>query len=312
MHRHLFASSGLFLAAAGVFLASSPSVAPSGAAACSCDGSTGWRTLHTSPRVVYGDTPGVLPMNGVFIGGPFRFDEDWRDEGGAPLVLTRDEALSDVLGVEVRRSAAPLVLGETYAVDGGCSGCGASFVVGPADELPPDRANLAAPNVAYADWTSGGNGCQSDLLTLTIEGSDDVTPDDELGILAWVADSEEGLASAELAALFGFDGDAPGRATLRLGTSVEHRRTGTGLSVEGPFCFAVAFVDHAGHVGPRSEARCLDTTDRDDPAVEVVPYAPACSGAFCAVQSGAPRGSARSLLATVAVALVLFARHRAR
>ncbi|MHB1844905.1 MAG: hypothetical protein ACYCWW_08745 [Deltaproteobacteria bacterium] len=67
---------------------------------------------------------------------------------------------------------------------------------------------------------------------------------------------------------------------------------------------AVALVDWAGNVGPRSSTTCLDTTDPSDPTVQWVP-----SGGLAASCASGPGDAS---LLPLAVAFLLRRRRRSR
>jgi hypothetical protein len=263
-------------------------LAPSPADACSC--SVQPRPLASPDFPSY--SAAAFPTNGLFTSSL-----EWRDDAGTLLVLERDTLLSDALGYEVRRPRTPVVPGSTFHPTSGCPASGtcrhALVFAGAADVTPPSAATLVSLGVRYASGAPAtGATCQTDDMVLEVGGSDAETPRGELVVVVFAGATEAEALAAE-PALGAADDDAAAEdtitATLVLGTSAGHTRDGGRLPESGTYCVAVALMDQAGNVGPRSEAVCVDTTDPDDPAVELVPYAPGCSGAFCSVSHGRTR-----------------------
>lgn len=284
-------------------------LAPRPARACSCSVEPGPAQTPASPWF----SASAFPTNGLFTSSL-----EWRDASGMPLVLVRDEVLSTALGFEVRRAATDVPPGATFFPTDDCPADGACrhalvFADGP-DLTPPSAAELRDVRVVFADDApETGQSCQVDALEIEVVGTDDVTPRDELVTVVFLGDTVAEASSAEAFALgFAYDRGPPERrlvSTIVLGSAEGHQRDGGPLRASGPFCFAVALMDWAGNIGERSGARCLDTTDPSDPAIQLVAYDPPCSGPFCAVAPGSrPAHGALALLA----ALVALAARRSR
>lgn len=229
-----------------------------------------------------------FPANGLFTSSL-----EWRSRDGAPLVLVVDEALTATWGLEVRRPASPLSPGALYEPTEDCpsSPCRHVLSIGAADTTPPSTPDLTVRTLLVRDpQGAGAFSCpDTDALELVIHATDDTTPAEHLSIAAYVAPDVVALAArTEPDLIFAFDpgpaDEPPTTATITLGESVGRQRDGAPLRVAGPFCFAVAIVDWAGNVGPRSTPTCLDTTDPSDPTVVWV------ASAGCACQGG--RGGA--------------------
>lgn len=292
--------SGAFVIAAVV--GSSAPLASNEAYACSCSIESGPLALPQHPYASSSD----FPRNGLFTSST-----EWRDASGGSLVLVRDDDASERLGIDVRRPSTALEEGATY-VDASCTGsCGRSITIGSDDVTAPSAATLDEVRVTYADDApETGVSCQTDTLSLRVGGTDDRTPASELTTVAYVgATAEEVAATLEPSATFARDPNDDS-STIVLGGAEGHRRDEAPLRASGPFCFAVALMDHAGNVGARSATRCIDTTDPADPAIEFVPYAQPCSGAFCSVSH---RRAGSASLGGLGIGIVLLlARRRAR
>lgn len=218
-----------------------------------------------------------FPTNGMFTSGL-----EWRTVDGVPLQLVPDVAMSLRLGHEVRRPVGgALAPGARFVPTEDCparGSCRHTLVVGSGPDLtPPGRAIIRVlvtllPRVPRG---AGGFSCPDvDELQLTVEGSDDTTPTEHLTMLAYMGPTPEAaLARPEPDAAFGSPSGGGGgllTADILLGESISRARSGAPFRAAGPFCFAIALMDQAGNIGPRSDARCLDTTDVNDPTVVLV------------------------------------------
>ena len=228
------------------------------------------------PRYPWFAEPG-FPSNGVFVSSL-----DWRDEAGQPMVLVEDAAASALWGAPVRRPATALAPGSVWFPTSDCpdrGACAHRLVIGSTDTTPPTAAVLADVTTFLVTEPTEPGGCSVscgdyDTLVLRVSGSDDTTPPDHLGILAYVGQDEREVAARTTPDLVvGYDAGPPERtreSTIILGGSLARDRDGGPLRAKGRFCFAVALMDWAGNVGARSAITCLDTTDEDDPTVAPV------------------------------------------
>jgi MYXO-CTERM domain-containing protein len=215
-----------------------------------------------------------FPTNGLFAS-----TLEWHYPDGRVLELVPDDALSARFGLSIRRPATPLAPGTILKPDEHCPSttCNWQLVVGDgADMTPPPAPTVSARTLLVQDPVgAGGLSCpDTDSLELTIVGDDDTTPRAHLGLAAFIAADETQLAAKTTHDLvFGYDlgpSDVPTIATIVLGESVGRMRDGEPFRSPDRFCFALALVDWAGNVGPRSTPTCLDTTDENDPTVEWV------------------------------------------
>jgi len=289
-------------------LAVLPLATPAPVGACSCARIVGPRA---TPRWPFWQADGY-PENGLFT-GPFQ----WRDSSGRGLSLVPDEAASETFGLEIERPT-EMSEGDVFFPLDDCPAtgeCRHALPIGPADNTPPSAARIDTLTALFVEGApAGGGGCVGDALQLAVSGTDDVTPTDELGIVAFIgATPEEVAARTTPSVMFTYDIGAPGRmliSSIGLGGAGGTERDEEPFRAAGPFCLAVSLVDWAGNIGERSETRCLDTTDRDDPSVEVVPYSAPCSGAFCSARPG--RQEPRTALLGLALLGLVVAARRSR
>ena len=212
-----------------------------------------------------------FPTNGLFASSL-----EWESAAG-PLVLVEDAALSARIGMTVRRPQQPLVAGRIYTTTE-CTSSRCSLAVGAgADLVPPQRALLSSVRtllVRDPEGTGAFSCPDVDSIEIIVDGTDDTTPREMLGIGAYLgATPAEVAANMDIDVTFGFDLGPPDRlltSTIYIGESVGRRRDGEPFRASGPFCFSVALIDWAGNIGERSEVQCLDSTDEDDPTVEFV------------------------------------------
>jgi len=253
-----------------------------------------------------------FPTNGLF-----RSSLEWRDEAGTLLELVRDDDFSEQLGLEVRRPAAgELAAGAVYFTTEDCPETGAcdhrlEVADGP-DLIPPERAVIAElrTELVRDPVDTGAFSCPDlDRLVIDVDGDDDTTPREHLTMVAYIAEDEAAAATREeIDAAFGYDLGPPGRplvSTIAIGEAVDRSRDGEPFRAAGRFCFALALMDWAGNLGERSEVRCLDTTDPDDPTVVWV------EGQGCACAASRGRNAPDAVTIFVLAALWL-ARRRAR
>ncbi len=261
---------------------------------------------NATPRFPWWSAEG-FPTNGLFASS-----FEWRDDGGSPLELVDATDVSEATGLMLRRAAAPLPAGGAFFTTGDCPATGdcrhrLSIAAGP-DTQPPSKAMITGLRTLLIrdPVGTGGFTCPDiDNLELRVEGTDDTTPAEQLVTLAYVADTASAAESkAQVDVAFAFDlgpADDSKRAlvsTIAIGEAVDRARDGEPFRAAGRFCFAVALMDWAGNIGERSDARCLDTTDLDDPTVEMV------DGQGCAC-SGDPRRPSSSPALLIAVLLGL-------
>jgi hypothetical protein len=288
-------------------------LAPRSAQACSCSIEPGPAHLPFFP---------FFSANGFPTNGLFTSSLRWRDASGRPLELVRDEELSSTLGFAVRRPAVDVTPGAMFFPTEDCPPTGEcrhvlAFGSGP-DLTPPSTAEVIDVSVTFAENApESGTSCQVDTLVLEVAGTDDVTPQDELMTVVFLgATAEEASSVTTFATAFAYDIGPPSRrlvSTIVLGGAEGHRRDDGPLRASGPFCFTAALMDWAGNIGPRSAARCIDTTDSSDPAVQLVPYDPPCSGPFCAIGFGkGPRSVSYALMLALMGLLVIRSRRVTR
>lgn len=264
-HGRGFGAAGRLVLASALLVAASP-VRPAHA----CSVGLGPQGLLRYPWFT---EPG-FPSNGLFASSL-----EWRDEAGAPLVLVDDPIATALWGTQVRRPAAAMPPGSMWFPTSDCPDrgtCRHRLIIGPPDTTPPTAAVLASVTTYLVTSPTEPGGCSVscgdyDTLVLRVTGTDDTTPADHLGILAYVGKDEEEVAGRTAPDLvIGNDPGPPDRvreATIILGDSLSRDRDGAPLREKGRFCFAVALMDWAGNVGARSATTCLDTTDEDDPTV---------------------------------------------
>lgn len=244
-----------------------------------------------------------FPSNGFFLvtSDEETFESDWtHDSDGSTLELTRDATNIVDWSTESKtyytyrgayRPTSPLTPGSRYTSRRCSSGddtCG--FIVGPPDDVAPNAPVLIdySVNLHKNPRSGGAAGCPDlDMLTLTLEVSDDRTKPDNLVGMAYIAEDaatvtalitptltfkphESWRASSEL---------DPKAISFALGEAVSRARDGFGFRREGPYCFALAVMDRAGNVGPKTDPVCITTTDEDAPYVSFEPGRFACSAA---------------------------------
>ena len=241
-----------------------------------------------------------FPTNGLFASSL-----EWESAAG-PLVLVEDPQMSTRIGMTVRRPQDPLVAGRIYTSIECHSGvCPLQVAAGP-DLVPPSRAIVSSLRTLLVrdPEDAGAFSCPDvDSLVIVVDGTDDTTPPEMLAIGAYLGATPAAVAAnTDIDVTFGFDyrsPDEPLISTVYIGESVGRLRDGEPFRAAGPFCFSVALIDWAGNIGERSEVRCLDTTDPDDPTVEFV------EGTGCGCNAPASPGGATPF---VLVALYLSVR----
>ncbi len=138
-----------------------------------------------------------------------------------------------------------------------------------ADDQPPSRPVLSNFKVTVIENGCNGSGIscpENDLLSMNVNSTDNVTATSNLRYVAAFADNESAATTAPFEILFGPDISDASRVTAYLGVG---QRSNAGFQ-RGQLCFALAAVDAAGNIGERSEAVCIDTTDRNASTTEVV------------------------------------------
>lgn len=256
-----------------------------------------------------------FPTNGVFHTGL-----EWRAEDGTRLTLEAFEPRSSETGLELRVPASgALPAGARFHPLEDCPTTGAcehvlAVGMGP-DTTPPGQVSLSSVRTLLVEDPVGAGAfsCPDvDTLVLESDVTDDTTPNENITLLAFIGSDEEEVSNkATVDIALGSDrlGDAPGlRSTIALGVAEGRQRDGLGFSVEGPFCFSLAAMDWAGNIGPRSAPQCLDTTDPNDPTVELVD-GQSCA---CSTPGRGTTGDAWVGLAAMLVAWATGARHRRR
>lgn len=172
------------------------------------------------------------------------------------------------------------------------------------DTTAPGKPVLSNLNVTLIDSPCDGRGAacpQLDVLRVNVAASDDQTPVERLRYVAWFgATTAEAAARAEPEVVFFSDRDAPTRISAWLGLAGS--RSGQHFQ-RAQLCFALAAVDEAANVGPRSDVTCVDTTDRAAATTTVV------QGAPCVLGCGGC-GSAGSVAPLAVLALAAWRRRR--
>jgi MYXO-CTERM domain-containing protein len=239
----------------------------------------------------------------MFIGAE---DAVW-EIGARPIELAVDPELSALLGQPVLRPvdgdlpAWAELTRPCTAIEGVCGS--ATVGAGP-DLVAPSRPVLDV-RITLVDGGSDGSGfsCpEPDTATLAVrsetgEPLDDLAPDAELTMIAYVGASPDAVERATTAtsALGGdvLEGDL--QTSVYVGFAADRDREGAFR--QPSFCVAVELMDAAGNRSERSAPVCVDTLDRDAPTTTIV------QGSGCAVMGagGAP-GSSGWLLAGVIVA----------
>lgn len=167
------------------------------------------------------------------------------------------------------------------------------------DATPPSKPVLSNPTVTLFDAPCDGSGIscpQLDFLTVTVDASDDQVPAERLRYVAYFGDTAEAVMAATAPeARFGPDPQSSGTVTAWLGLGGARNETGF---QRARLCFALAAVDEAANVSPRSEVTCLDTTSRTAATTTLR------QGNLCGVGCGctSPAGAAPLMLLALAVA----------
>ncbi len=144
----------------------------------------------------------------------------------------------------------------------------------PVDHTPPEQAVLREVRVQWprtVGASAARHGCpQLDYLSFSVDGADDLTDAAALRVAVFVGPDEATVLApaTPVIELERFQSVVYRRIALTLGPADAHQRDGVGLRSTGRFCFAVALVDAAAQVGPRSKVECLDTTSPSDPHLE--------------------------------------------
>jgi hypothetical protein len=212
-----------------------------------------------------------IPANALVLSG------DYLDAEGNPISTRLDAALSQLLGHTVHRFREPLTT-PTIEIGTNCNSysegdCPWRHPVEEEDLTPPGAPEITRiRTVLYSNPHNGsGYSCaEVDWLDLHVHGIDDRAALDEMGALIFRGANVEELAAAErpvFTAAIGAAHDPEWNLKFNLGYNRE--RSGQQLSIDGPMCIAIALIDVAGNIGPRSTPVCLDTTDENDPTVTV-------------------------------------------
>lgn len=147
------------------------------------------------------------------------------------------------------------------------------------DAAAPGKPALSNLDVTLIDSPCDGRGAacpQLDVLRVNVAASDDQTPVERLRYVAYFgATTEEAAARAEPEVVFFADRDAPTRISAWLGLA--GARSGRHFQ-RAQLCFALAAVDEAANVGPRSDVTCVDTTDHAAATSTIVQGAPCVLG----------------------------------
>lgn len=273
-----------------------------------------------------------FPSNGFFLvaSDEETIESDWiSDRDGSALELARDatsvvdwsaESETYYASRSAYRPTSPLTPGTRYTSQR-CSSsndvCG--FVVGPPDDVAPSAPVLTdfEVNLHKNPRSGGAAGCPDlDMLTLVLEASDDRTEPDNLVGLAYIAE-DAAAATAQTTPTLTFKPHESWRAqseldpkevSFALGEAVSRARDGVGFRREGPYCFAIAIMDRAGNVSPKTDPVCITTTDEDAPYVSLEPGRLACSAAPSQPPTRLPLG-----LALVSFgAFIMFTKRRER
>lgn len=259
-------------------------IAPTPAAACT------WLSSERAEFV--GQTPGATPVNAIFL-------REMSLTGG--LLAPEDEALLEVdtdLTALLNQASRGTAL-EVMRLRPDVFAPGERDYVEP-DSVAPAQTTVRSVRVEYFvdhefDPEACGPGGDADVLVMSLDAADEGTATGRLW-LGYFGDTEDEALAAEAPGIL-LAGDD--EILVSLGDSSTHARSGVGFSRAERYCFAIAAMDQAGNIGPRSEPVCLDTDDPDDPLVEVVE--PSCSVAGVEAAAGLPR------LATIALALFALA-----
>jgi hypothetical protein len=137
------------------------------------------------------------------------------------------------------------------------------------EALPDAGADAQAPSQLIIDSVTlmlfdgapcdgSGSSCpQFDTLRVAITATDDRTPVADLRYAVAFGSTGSEAASATPSLLVEHDFTSPGTVSSYLGFN--RARSGQGFARQN-LCFTLSAVDAAANVGPRSAARCLDTT----------------------------------------------------
>ena len=130
------------------------------------------------------------------------------------------------------------------------------------DSIAPSQVVLSDISVTLVSnaCTGAGLSCpELDGLQLTAVASDGVTPAWALRYLAFFGNTEAEVTAATTAELI-FDANPATPSVVNAALGVGGARSGSGFG-RANLCLALAAVDEAGNVGPRSAASCVKTTD---------------------------------------------------
>lgn len=248
----------------------------------------------------------AFPTNGIFIAGAP--DVVWELDG-LPIELVVDPDLSALLGQTVLRpiggdlAAGAELIKPCTSIDAVCG----SATVGAGPDLAAPSRPVLDVRVTLVDGGSDGSGLrclEPDTATLTVrsetgEPLDDLAPDAELTMIAYVGASADAVEHATTAtSTFGGDaleGDL--RTSVYVGFATD--RDLEDAFRQPSFCVAVELMDAAGNRSERSAPVCVDTLDRDASTTVIV------QGGGCSVVSGgdAPSSTGGLLAALFALAI---------
>lgn len=199
-------------------------------------------------------------------------------------------------------------------------------ISGATAESPPPFGEIDVA-VAYTEGGSGGGGCCCPELDSMVVGARTPPPRGRPSHFAvWFGrDEASAFGVREPDAIFdgvwayrtpdaaSFEPPSALTVPVTLGVSADRERTGHGFGMTGRYCFALAWMDATGTIGERSPPTCLDTTNPDDPAVDVETNAPCLCGTVGRERAlGSRIASALLLVGVVAVARRIARPTRAR
>lgn len=148
------------------------------------------------------------------------------------------------------------------------------------DLTAPGALVVEAVQLTLVESPCDGRGAacpQLDTVKVSFSATDDRTSADALRYVASFGGTEAEATAAAPSLLFEHDLQATDAVTAHLG--VNRARSGEGFQRQ-QLCFTLAAVDAAGNVGPRSAARCVDTTSTEGATIfQGTPCSLGCSTA---------------------------------
>jgi MYXO-CTERM domain-containing protein len=195
------------------------------------------------------------------------------------IPATRDERLSALFGIHLRRFASEPAVGATFASPI-CPGrllriASTADLVAPS-QVVVDRVRTVL--VRNPDLGREANCPELDMLEVTMAARDDVATVAQLGLLAFIGADTAAVDSATTPSMVLSPDVVGDRLVVRAWLGLNGLRAGNeSFDRPGPMCFSFAAFDRAANIGPRSVTRCLNTTDPNDPSVEFVQGSAGCS-----------------------------------